>query len=153
MGSNKSHPVERMVTDRAAEIRARMAQIRGNLADHAHTVAVEAHRSTDWRLYVARHPWVWAAGAAAVGYLLIPRRPKVVVDSKTMERVIQEAAEKVGLQKSEPTKKAALFGLAMGVIQAAALQGARVFLESKLRNMNSPVTDEVEAVQHPNRPR
>jgi hypothetical protein len=130
-----------------------MAQIRGQMSDSAHTVAVQAQRTTDWRTYVLRHPWIWAGGAALVGYLLIPKKQTVVLDSKAVEKAVKVATEKAA-QHAEPAKTAAWTALAMGVLQAAALQGIKVFLESKVRQMaahHSSSSDET--AQQPKRPR
>jgi hypothetical protein len=150
--TNPSH-FPMLATDRASEIRIRMAQIRGQMSDSAHTVAVQAQRTTDWRTYVLRHPWIWAGGAALVGYLLIPKKQTVVLDSKAVEKAVKVATDKAA-QHAEPAKTAAWTALAMGVLQAAALQGIKVFLESKVRQMaahHSSSSDET--AQQPKRPR
>ena len=42
--------------------------------EHADEAVEKARTKFDWRHYVASHPWVSLGTAAAVGYLLVPRR-------------------------------------------------------------------------------
>jgi hypothetical protein len=51
-----------------------MQNIRRNLAAHAEEAVKNARTKFDWRHYVASHPWTAVAAAAAVGFLLVPRR-------------------------------------------------------------------------------
>lgn len=121
--------------DPAAEICQRMAQIRSALGEHAVTAAKEARRTTDWRSYVTRNPWAWAAAAAAVGYLLIPRRPKLVMDQRAVQHVAQDVAREMrSMQQAQPTGVKYWLGLALPIVQGIALRGAMSFVDKALRS-------------------
>jgi len=58
----------------SAALQRQMHITRQDLNEHADQVVETARKKFDWRRYVANHPWTSLAGAAAVGYLLAPRR-------------------------------------------------------------------------------
>lgn len=119
--------------DRAIEIRSRMAMIRDNLGQRAEDVVNEARRTTDWRIYFGHHPFVWAAGAFALGYFVVPKKvpPQVHIDGKELEGVIREAAAKAA-QPAKTTLAASLFGMLLPLLQGAALKGATALWEARL---------------------
>lgn len=63
---------------RAESIRRRMAEIRRDLNDTAGQISNQVRQLRDWRYYVRSHPWLFAAAAAAAGYLIVAERPRVV---------------------------------------------------------------------------
>jgi hypothetical protein len=58
------------------EIQRRMAQIRLELHEDVRSAVTSARSMTDWRVLVASHPWLYAAAAAAIGYLVVPKRAR-----------------------------------------------------------------------------
>jgi len=69
----------------AEAIRLRMAGVRGaldenvrELVQNAGVLADRARNLTDWRYYVKAAPWATVGAAAAVGYLIVPRRVQIV---------------------------------------------------------------------------
>lgn len=81
------------------EIRRRMAQIRHELHEDMQEVVSGAEGAIEWRRYVRRYPWVAVSLAAALGYLIVPKRRKVVVEAKQavgeLRKVAAVEAEKV----------------------------------------------------------
>ena len=60
----------------AAALLASMAEVRTRVDRHAADLNAAAERSADWTSYVRSAPLACAAGAAAVGYLVVPARPR-----------------------------------------------------------------------------
>ena len=60
----------------AAALLASMAEVRIRVDRHAADLNEAAKRSADWTSYVRSAPLACAAGAAAVGYLVVPARPR-----------------------------------------------------------------------------
>lgn len=117
------------------EIRRRMEEVRGELRHEAQDMAASARVMTDWRYYWRAYPWACMGAAAAAGYLLVPRRMRVV--GPDAETLLQLAEEKGLLVKAEaePTKRGGfltpLFTLAAntivrGLISYAGQQAGRV---------------------------
>ena len=69
----------------ADALRLQMASVRstldGNvdeLVTNVNDLVTNARQLTDWRYYVKAAPWASVGAAAAVGYMLVPRRVQVV---------------------------------------------------------------------------
>ncbi|MEN6498571.1 MAG: hypothetical protein ABFD16_30065 [Thermoguttaceae bacterium] len=58
----------------ADAIQGQMAKIRSDLNADVRGIVENARVITDWKYYVRRYPWACVAGAAALGYLVVPRR-------------------------------------------------------------------------------
>lgn len=93
---------------RVDEIRKRMRLVRREIKGQVQEVVVQARQLTDWRAYVAAAPWTTFGVAMLVGYLLVPRRPLVRADRKTMERFAEQqqaAMERVAAQQQPVREK------------------------------------------------
>ncbi len=55
-------------------LRARMQGIRSEIDQGLEDVSATAHRMVDWKHYVKTYPWVCLGTAAALGYLIVPKR-------------------------------------------------------------------------------
>ena len=55
-------------------VRVRMQGIRCEIDQDLEDVSASAHRMVDWRHYVRTYPWVCLGTAAALGFLVVPRR-------------------------------------------------------------------------------
>lgn len=68
-----------MSSDQSAEaIRKRMAELRSELASDVRDVKRSAQEMANPLYYVRRFPWATAAAAAAIGYLLVPKKKQVI---------------------------------------------------------------------------
>ncbi len=72
-----------------AEIQRRMAQIRRDMHQEVQGAVQGARSLTDWKSLVRGYPWLSLSIAAAVGYVIVPRRrepaPTVVVAAPAPE--------------------------------------------------------------------
>jgi hypothetical protein len=75
----------------ADEIRTQMRGIRRDLRADVKGVVDNANQILDWKSYVRSFPWASVAVAGVLGYLLVPRRRKVIAyDKQTLENYLQE---------------------------------------------------------------
>lgn len=73
------------------EIRQRMAELRSRMDDEVDQVIENAQVLGDWKFYVRKYPWLCLAGAAVVGYAVVPRRLEFVAPDAD---ALAELAEK-----------------------------------------------------------
>lgn len=62
----------------ADNIQREMSRIRCDLHDDVRGIVANARVITDWKHYVRRYPWACMAGAAALGFLVVPRRLEIL---------------------------------------------------------------------------
>ena len=55
------------------EIERQLAAIRSVLKRDVRDLASEARELMDWRCHFRSHPWLYCGGAAALGFMLVPR--------------------------------------------------------------------------------
>ena len=58
------------------DIRREMVAARAALAHDAHAAVADARTLADWRHHLRAHPWLFCGCAAAVGFLIVPRRER-----------------------------------------------------------------------------
>lgn len=111
--------------DRARDIQRRMLTIRQDLDVDVQDVVAGARRLTDWRHYVRDYPWVTLGAAAAVGYLLVPRRLEVVrPDAETLAKL----ARADGLVVQHRPKQSAK----AGIVESLATVAGRILVRTAL---------------------
>ena len=75
----------------AEQIQAQMHGIRRDFRDNVKGIVANANQIFDWKSYVRSFPWVSVGVVAAVGYLLVPRRMKVIAyDKAAIEQYLKE---------------------------------------------------------------
>ena len=62
----------------AESVRARMQQLRREIDWDMQDMAVSARSMLDWKHYVKTYPWVCLGAAAAVGFMIVPKRSKTI---------------------------------------------------------------------------
>jgi hypothetical protein len=105
----------------ADEIRAKMRSIRRDLRANVKDMVANASQMFDWKSYVRSFPWSSVAIAAVLGYLLVPRRMKVVAyDKATLENFLRENH----LVAAPPAEKPApsVWGTLLPVLGGAAVR-------------------------------
>jgi hypothetical protein len=118
--------------DGAREIRQRMAGLRRELELDARkleadvqSVSRSARELADWRFYVERFPLAAAAGAAIVGYMIVPRRPQVIVpDADTLAQMAKNNQVWVKTGRAKPVEKER--GLMGGLVALAMTAAGRM---------------------------
>lgn len=61
---------------RAESVRARMQQLRCEIDGDMEDMAASARTMLDWKHYVKAYPWVCLGAAAALGFLIVPKRSR-----------------------------------------------------------------------------
>jgi hypothetical protein len=107
--------------DAAERIRARMAELRSELSYDVQEVGRSARAMADVGHYVRRFPWASVAIAAAVGYLLVPRKKQIVYpDPAQLAKLIKQKQVRVETGTVESSPKSMVKSLlAMGLMTAA----------------------------------
>ncbi len=114
------------------EIRRQMAQIRHDLHQDVQGVVAGAEAVTDWQRYLRSYPWVALGAAAAVGYLLVPRRHHT-----TVIQAAPVAAQPLAQSEEAPKKEKAskgMFSMAMGVLTPVLVRAAQGYAVNYLEN-------------------
>ena len=63
-----------MMDNRGEDICRQMEEVRRTAGAEMETIVQSARALSDWRYYVHNHPFLVAGAAAAVGYLLVPKK-------------------------------------------------------------------------------
>jgi hypothetical protein len=59
-------------------VRARMQGIRGDIDQGLEDMSASARSMVDWKHYVKTYPWVCLGTAAALGFLIVPKRAPAI---------------------------------------------------------------------------
>src|SRR5262245_12812546 len=99
-----------------------MQEIRGGLKRDVEGIRVHARRLTDWHYYLTKFPVASMAAAAAVGFMVIPKRPRVVqADVATLAQMAKDHNLVVQTVQNDSARKGML-GLIGSAAAAALLQ-------------------------------
>lgn len=106
------------------EIQRRMAQIRRELHEDVRGAVQGAQELTDWRSQVRNHPWLALGAAAALGYLIVPKRhaPPAIVALAPTQPMPQPVSEPAPKSKK---KRWGLIGSAFGLVAPIAVRAAQ----------------------------
>ena len=74
----------------------RMGEIREDLDEGVQDIVERAREMQDWRTYMKAHPWLFVGAAAAVGYIIVPRRPNRVDQLSQMQPQRSKIARVLG---------------------------------------------------------
>ena len=58
------------------DIERQLAKMRSVLDQDVRGLANQARTLVDWRYHFGSHPWLYCGGAAALGFMLVPRRQR-----------------------------------------------------------------------------
>jgi hypothetical protein len=120
MGTAKSTPAE------IIEIQRRMAQVRRELHEEVREAVKGAQSLTDWKSQVRNHPWLALGAAAAVGYLVVPRRQQRAPAIVTLAPAAAVPAATPSSQaEPEKRKRWGLIGSAIGLMAPIAVRAAQ----------------------------
>ena len=116
-------------------IRQRMDLLRRSLQDDVADVATSVRTKSDWRYYVQTYPWLTAAAATTVGYLLVPGREKRVEQVVPKADALEEIAKQEKLvltPEPEATQPKGVAASLMAFALAATSRAAMGYLSNKL---------------------
>ena len=105
-------------------LRARMASIREDLGEDVEAVVEQARELTDWRNVVKKHPVLSITAAAAVGFLLVPKRLNVMSPSSHELEQLAKSNRLVVKPRAEVRRQAGLVSPIVNVVAGAVLRSA-----------------------------
>ena len=116
------------VNDDANVIRHEMANVRGALDENVDELVEGARNLTNWRYYVKAAPWGAVGAAAALGFMIVPKRVEIVQPNadeiaKLAKRhqIVVEHAAKSEARRSGPAQ------MVLTMIANAALRAATAY--------------------------
>ena len=113
------------------QIKHEMAQVRRELNREANGIVDNARTISDWRHYVRRYPWATLAGAAAVGFLAVPRRIETVhPDPDTLAQLARED-RLVVTPRAEAHPRKGFSGSLLTFLSSMVLRGGLAWLGQK----------------------
>lgn len=119
----------------AQAVQKQMQQLRDELAIDIRDVVRGAHEMADWRRQVKNYPWASLAAAAALGYLLVPRRVHVVrPDAETLAKLIQKDHLSIEAERDGRSRRGlgqAVLSAAASAITRAAVRAATAYAEEQ----------------------
>jgi hypothetical protein len=104
------------VTNEIDEIRRHMAQIRRELHEDVQEVVAGAEAVADWRRYIRAYPWAAVGAAAAVGYLVVPKRHRSVPRDVARKADVEAAIEAAREPAEETKRRKSLIGAGLGML-------------------------------------
>ncbi len=141
-----------MTTEDSAEaIRRRMAELRQKLVNDVNQVSRGARELASPMHYVRRYPWFVVAGAAAVGYLLIPKKRQAVTpDAEMLAELVrkkQVTVETTGASSDSQglARSLAVMGLTWGLRTGLSYVGQRLTAAAMKAREDSQATDSTES--------
>lgn len=115
-------------------VQQRMQQVRHDLGDEVEHLVESAKDITDWRKYVRANPWACVAAAAAVGFLVVPRRRNVV---KLDEADLKNLARHSKVYMSDKAqRKESLARTIFTMAATTAIRGALGYLGQRVAQAN-----------------
>jgi hypothetical protein len=116
----------------ADAIELQMRQVRTELRRDVQGLATSARELTDWTTYVRRYPWLCLGAAAALGYLLVPQRAKVVrPDPQDLQDLVKH--EKLVVTMPPPARPGKDFtSMLVGMATSALVNGGMAILSKQI---------------------
>jgi hypothetical protein len=134
-----------MAVDEVQAISCRMAELRRDLTTEVREMSRGARVMTDWTFYVRRYPWAVAGLAAAVGFLLVPKKKAVISPD---QEALAELVRKKHLRLDVDHKREKP-GLARTLVTLAATAAAKFAMGYMSERMRTAATEK--AHQHADR--
>jgi len=112
-----------MDTPTTNEICRKMNDVRCDLGEGVEDIVQSTKTLTDWRYYVRTYPWWCLAGAAAVGYFVVPRRLEVMRPSAAVLEQLAKRNHLVVTSEPSPQAKGGIAGALATLLVGAAVRG------------------------------
>lgn len=142
----------------ATELQQQMHAIRTGLRPEVNEIVDSARTLMSWRYYVASYPWASLGAAAAVGFLIVPRRLHVTrPDPEALKRLAKDSRLVLETEPSVPAKPtmiASAFALAGSLLVRAGVaymgrQASRYFDSSLAAPRTGRFDDRLPATDGP----
>lgn len=121
-----------------------MQQVRSDLQDDVQHLVAQARTLTDWRHYVRTYPWACVGAAAAIGYLVIPARKKVLQLDASGVRALAGQQQLVVRVDGDNRRTSGLFAALAGMAVRSLMNGGLALVTQQLSQMRGTSTANVE---------
>jgi hypothetical protein len=108
------------------KVRERMQQLRCEIDEDVEDVSASARTMLDWKHYVKTHPWMCCIAAVALGFLIVPKRPRAT--PATADTAVEPTATGHVVVKSGPTITAGVIDAILAAVANIAIQRATACL-------------------------
>ena len=116
----------------AEQIQRRMEAVRCHLIDDADHVAQSARQMVDWQEYVRRYPWTSVGVAAAIGYLVVPKRVEIISPDLNTLLELAKNNKLVVEANPAPQKRSGILDMMITLVGNAAVRGAMSYLSQQM---------------------
>jgi hypothetical protein len=114
----------------------RMAELRRELTTEVREVSRGARVMTDWTFYVRRYPWAVAGVAAAVGFLMVPKKKAVISpDQEALAELVRKKQLRLGVDHKQ--EKPGLARTLLTLTATAAAKIAMGYMSERMRTVAS----------------
>src|SRR5271166_4685505 len=107
-------------------VRARMQGIRCDIDQDLEDVSASARSLVDWKHYVKAYPWVCLGAAAALGFLIVPKRTAAA--SADLPTPTEPAKTGNPVVPSAPTAARGVFDALVGAVAGIAVREVIAYL-------------------------
>lgn len=110
-----------------------MRAIRGCLDADVGQLVEDARRLVDWRRHLKKYPWLALGAAVAIGFLIIPRRPKPVnLDADALAELARRDRLVLHVDGKTSNKNGGVTGALLTLATAAATRGASAWANRQM---------------------
>ena len=113
---------------KTAEICRQMNEVRCNLGDEVEEIVGSARQLADWRYYLRKYPWLCLAGAAALGYFVVPKRIEIISPSADALEELSRRNQLVVKSKPEAKPKNSLAAAALAFAANALIRAGIAYV-------------------------
>ena len=133
----------------AEAIRAEMSQIRCDLNEDVEDLVEHAREMADWRYYVRAYPLASVAAVAALGYLVVPKKPQIISpDAKTLAELARKN-QLVVVDRPKAEKRRTLSGSLFSLVASLAMRGLMAYVGQQAgKVMGHQAAEEAQRASH-----
>lgn len=132
------------------DIRAEMAQIRCDLNEDVEDLVEHAREMADWRYYVRSYPLASAAAAAALGYLVVPKKPQIISPNPKTLAQLARKNQLVVVDRPKAEKRRTLSGSLFNLVASLAMRGLMAYVGQQAgKVMGQQAAQETEQASRP----
>ena len=106
----------------------RMNHVRHHLDQDVEGIVDSARTLLDWRHYLRRYPWACLAGAAAIGFFVVPKRIEIVRPDTEMLEELAKRKRLVFATNPSPHPRGGLGAAMVRLLAGIAVRSAATYL-------------------------
>ena len=123
----------------AKSVRTRMQQLRCEIDGDVEDMAASARNVVDWKHYVKTYPWVCLGTAAALGFLIVPKRSTAMHPDLASLTELEKTGHLIA--KPAPTATRGLVDALLATVASIAVSKAMGFLGQSVTSLLGTAED------------